>query len=103
MVKKPLVKRGATVKHDNHYEAPEVNNMEKVESSTPPANWHGKTVRVKDPETHNLLRALVKANLVKSNSEALEKAVKAYVNGLDENDKQQVRKIAEAYNLLNNI
>lgn len=104
MVKKPLVKRGATVKHDNHYEAPEIKvERTSVATSKSSEEFQGRTVRVKDFETYVLLRALVKANLAATNSVAIENAVKAYVNGLDESDKQEVRKIAEAYKVLENF
>lgn len=101
MAKKPLVKRGATIKHDNHYEAPkvEINNVEK--KTTKKAK--PKTIALKRPEVYATIRAIVKSGLATDNSEAVTKAVNAYVNGLDEIEKQKVRKIVEAIATLESL
>lgn len=97
--KKPLVKRGAAVKHDNHYEAPEV----EVKKTSSNKSWKGTNVRIKDISTYNLIRASVKAGLADTSNDIVQKAMKAYISGLDASEKQKVEKIADALAVLNNL
>lgn len=101
MAKKPLVKRGAPVKHDNHYDAPQV-ELSNIENNKK-TKTKPKTVALKDPEVYATIRAIVKAGLAKDNSDTVVKAIEAYVNGLDEVEKQKVKQIVDAYTLLENL